>query len=130
MAHTDESLTRLENHDWGDAPPDATGLMASVHRLRHTPVGDLRPDDLRVLIGQQVGVDVLVPLALPLLRADPLLEGAHYPGDLLAAVLRLPASYWAAHPARRAEVEQLLATIEPGRTEVRAEIAAFLAGRS
>lgn len=119
------SITQLENDDWGDAPPGATHLVSTVHRLRHTPLAALDAGDLRMLIGQNVAIDVLVPLALPLLRADPLLTGSFYSGDLLAAVLELPGSYWAAHPAERAEVEQILDAVDPDDTEIRAEITLF-----
>jgi hypothetical protein len=98
------SLEVVEGKSWGEVPPDATRLMATVYGLRRKPLGALSPEDLRVLIGQRVGVDVVVPFALAWLDRDPLVEGDFYPGDLLDAVLRVPASYWAAHPAERARV--------------------------
>lgn len=119
------SITQLENDDWGDAPPGATHLVTTVHRLRHTPLEAFDAGDLRMLIGQNVAIDILVPRALSLLRADPLLTGTYYPGDLLAAVLELPGSYWAAHPSERSEVEQILDAVNPDDTEIRAEITLF-----
>lgn len=119
------SLTALEKDDWGAAPPDATHLMSTVHRLRHVPVGELSPGDLRVLIGQNVGVDVLVPRALAVLRAEPLVTGTYYPGDLLVAVLELPVSYWTAHPAEHAEVERVLDGLVVEDSQLRADIKLF-----
>jgi hypothetical protein len=43
--------------------------------LRRKPVGDLTPEDLGMLIGQQVGVDVLLHRTLKLLKYNPLPEG-------------------------------------------------------
>ncbi|MDU0290508.1 contact-dependent growth inhibition system immunity protein [Saccharothrix longispora] len=92
------TLQELEGTDWGDPPADATHLIRTVHRLRRKPIAELDTEDLRVLIGQQVGLRRLVPLALEVLREDPLAEGHLYAGDLRDAVRRLDDSFWAAHP--------------------------------
>ena len=55
------------------------------------------------LIGQQIGLPSLIPLALELLSGDPFTEGGCYKGDLLAAVLRADSSFWIASPELRAE---------------------------
>lgn len=106
FARDSRSLEEIEGRRWGPPDRDATRLAAEVHRLRTVPVADLTVEDLRLLIGQQVGLSVLVPLAVEELEGDPLAEGDYYPGDLLASVLRLPASFWADHPplARRVRV--------------------------
>lgn len=121
------TLAQLENDDWGDPPLDATFLVFTAHRLRRVPVDELTTGDLRMLLGQEIGVEVLMPRALRALGAEPLLEGTFYPGDLLAAVLRQPRSYWRAHPAEWAEVARIVAELDPDRTEIAAEIAAFQA---
>jgi hypothetical protein len=66
------SLEEIDGTPWGDPPPDATRLVATVHRLRRVPVGHLDAEGLRLLIGQQEGLDVLVPLAVEKLAVDPL----------------------------------------------------------
>ena len=76
----------------------------------------------------------LVPLALRVLAGDPLAEGDFYPGDLLAALLRLDAAYWTDHPQERAELAGVagrvdLAAAGLADTEVPRLVAAFLAGR-
>src|SRR5690349_12082144 len=90
----EESLEQIEGDRWGGPPAAATALVSAVHALRRTPVAELRVGDLRLLIGQRVGLPVLVPVALQALRSDPLVEGDYYPGDLLAAVLRIEPSFW------------------------------------
>ena len=96
----------------GDAPDDATHLVATVHRLRRKPIGALTAEDLRVLVNQKEGVDVLVPRALDGLVQEPLLEGDFFPGDVLTAVLRVPASYWSAHPELLAKLDRVITSIE------------------
>ncbi|MGW0522526.1 contact-dependent growth inhibition system immunity protein [Crossiella sp. NPDC003009] len=97
------NLTELERDDWGPPPPEATQLIARCHQLRRVPLDQLTPADLRLLIGQRIGLPHLMPLALARLRAEPLLEADFYPGDLLCAVLG------AGHPGWQAEVAALVA---------------------
>jgi hypothetical protein len=117
------SLEQIEGDVWGDPPADATRLMKTVHELRRKPVGELSPEDLRVLIGQRVGVDVLVPLALSRLAQDPLLEGDYYPGDVLVSVLKVPTDYWSTHPQQLADVERVIESVDE--PDLKADIDAF-----
>jgi hypothetical protein len=124
----DLSLEQIEDDRWGNPPADATRLIATVHQLRHKPIGLLEADDLRVLVAQKVGLEVLVPRVLARLEQEPLLEGDFYPGDVLVAVLKIPQSYWAAHPELRGQVERIVSAIEDPDAELRADIQAFRTG--
>jgi hypothetical protein len=123
-----QSLDDIEGTTWGPAPEDATTLVAKVHELRRKPIGELTPEDLRLLLGQQVGVDVLLPRALELLKHDPLTEGDFYPGDLLASVLRLPQSYWQEHSGLAEEIKAMLDSIEELPAELESGVAGFRSG--
>ena len=59
------------------------------------------------MIGQNIGLVYLVPLALNELRKCPLAEGDYYPGDLLNMVLRTDPQTWREHPDWRAEVREI-----------------------
>lgn len=61
------------------------------------PLEDFETADLRIMIGQQISLFFLVPLALEKLEEDPLAEGNYYPGDLLKVVLEVPAKFWGLH---------------------------------
>lgn len=91
------SLDELEGHHWPRPEGTVTRLMEEVHRLRSVPIGQMTTEDLRVLLGQQIGTEWLMPLALERLERDPLAEGDFYPGDLLVGVLRTDASFWPTH---------------------------------
>lgn len=54
-------------------------------------------ENLRLLIGQDIGLSYLVPLAVEKLRLDPLAEGTCYAGDLLCSVLRADVAFWKSH---------------------------------
>jgi len=49
------------------------------------------------MVGQKIGLQFLVPLALEMLEKDPLAEGNYYRGDLLNVVLDIPGSFWNVH---------------------------------
>jgi hypothetical protein len=59
---------------------------------------------LRITIGQNIGLEYLVPLALERLGDDPFAEGAYYPGDLLVSVLGAEALFWQGHSELREHV--------------------------
>lgn len=101
------SLEQIEQDAWGEPPADATCLIRIVYELRRKPVATFTAEDLRLLIGQKIGVDVLLRHALALLASDPLVAGDFYPGDLLVAVMRLPPEYWAAHPGLAAAARKI-----------------------
>ncbi|HEX5825753.1 MAG TPA: contact-dependent growth inhibition system immunity protein [Candidatus Limnocylindrales bacterium] len=92
------TLEELDGEHWEEPDDRATGLIRNAHRLRTVPIGSLSVDDLRLLLGQQIGVQWLVPVALEHLREDRF-AGGLYQGDLLNAVLRAGSKYWDEHPA-------------------------------
>ncbi|MFF5079446.1 contact-dependent growth inhibition system immunity protein [Actinoplanes sp. NPDC000266] len=107
-----QSLEEIEGKAWGEPPADASRLMATVYTLRRQPVGTLGVEGLRVLIGQKEGLETLVPLALDELERDPLAEGDFYPGDLLAAVVRAPHSYWERHTDQAARLRAVARAVD------------------
>jgi contact-dependent growth inhibition (CDI) system CdiI-like immunity protein len=124
---TEQSLEEIEGAVWGDPPAGATRLTATVHELRRRPVDQLGIEDLRVLVAQQVGLDVVVPIALARLEENPLAEGDFYPGDLLVAVLRVAQTYWRSHPDEAARLRSVAdsADLDELDPETRADVVAF-----
>ena len=99
LALAQMTLDEFEGTTWGDPPEDATYVQHTCYELRRTPLGQFEAEDLRIMIGQQIGLELLVPRALGALIQQPLIEADMYPGDLLRAVLALPDSFWHSHPA-------------------------------
>lgn len=110
----DESLTleQIEDRYWDNPPADATRLIKTAYELRHKPVGTMDPEDFRLLLLQQESIDILVPIALNHLEQHPLAEGDFYPGDLLAAVLKIPQAYWQRHPDQRSRASAVIGAVE------------------
>jgi hypothetical protein len=88
-----QSIEFLEDEDWGLAD-DASHLIATCHRLRKKPIHTFEIEDLRIMIGQGIGLPYLIPLALEKLALNPLAEGDFYPGDLLKNVLDTNSLFW------------------------------------
>src|SRR5262245_5178085 len=78
----EKTLTELEGEDWGPPTYDSH-LVTTVHRLRHVPLKRFCIEDLRIVIGQKIGLPWLVPLALNHLEKHPFAAGDYYRGDLL-----------------------------------------------
>lgn len=105
------SLQDLDGQDWGEAPFPSY-LVRTCHALRRKPLRDFIVEDLRIMIGQNIGLEYLVPLALEHLQHGPFAAGDFYPGDLLGCVLgRVEPGFWQKRPDLRQAVEEIIAGI-------------------
>jgi hypothetical protein len=124
------TVQQIERSDWGDPPADSSFLVRRCLELRRKPLTLFTAEDLRIMLGQRLAVPILLPLATEVLATDPLVEGDLYPGDLLCAVLRLPASAWSAIPAERQRLASAVAEVDLAEADlpevVRDAVAALL----
>lgn len=88
------TLEQLEGIKLDDEPSFSSHLVTECHRLYRIPLVEFSIENLRIMIGQSLGLKYLVPLALDELEKDPWVSGDFYEGDLLLALLRADASYW------------------------------------
>ena len=123
----DLSLEELEGRRWSVPAGGETRLMATVRELRRKPIGGLTVEDMRLLIGQDVGLAYLLPLAMEVLRVNPLAEGDMYEGDLLAAVLTRSAEVWRDFPELRREVREIVSELADVPPTLKREVEGFLA---
>ncbi len=115
-----QTLEQLDGKDWGEPTYDSY-LVATVHRLRRKLIAEFTVEDLRLMLGQNVGVEHLVPSALDHLEQDPFISGDFYPGDLLGVVLSINPGYWRAHPndaVRIGAISERAALLLRGRDEI------------
>jgi len=105
------TLDQLDPPAWGE-PDFDSGLVQACHRLRRKPIGEFVVEDLRIMIGQQIGLRWLMPLALEVLERDPLAEGDFFPGDLLSSVLGPPVEFWAEEPGLRSRLSAVLERLD------------------
>src|SRR5216683_695613 len=105
-----KSLQELEGQDWGEGDYPSY-LVRTCHALRRKPLRDFTVEDLRIMIGQNIGLEYLVPLAIERLQRDPFAAGDFYPGDLLGSVLKVQSSFWQQRPDLRQAVAAIVALI-------------------
>ncbi|WP_329453711.1 contact-dependent growth inhibition system immunity protein (plasmid) [Streptomyces sp. NBC_01724] len=107
----DRSLEELEHDYWPAPSADDTRLITTAHALRRRPIGKLTVEDMRLLIGQDIGLPYLLPLAVEVLRENPMAEGHMYEGDLLSAVLTTNSSVWAESPELGRELRGIVSKL-------------------
>lgn len=122
-----EMLDDLDHPAWGDPPADATPLIEKCYALRRKPLDEFTVENLRLMIGQGIGLDHLVPLALERLKENPLAEGDMYPGDLLTAVLSAPVEFWRGNGELWWEASEVLDDVEHAVEATREHAARFKA---
>jgi hypothetical protein len=106
-----QNLDTLESNEWGPTSFESS-LVVKCHELRRKPIGEFSIEDLRLMIGQNIGPMFLVPIALEKLNTDPLCEGDLYEGDLLCSLLRLPNDFWNVNSNLRKELEDIILKLE------------------
>jgi hypothetical protein len=98
------TIEDLEGERWPDPAETDTTLVRRCLTLRRKQLKDFTIEDLRIMLGQQIAVPILLPRAVEVLVRTPLAAGDYYPGDLLHAVIRLPDEVWRAVPDMRRQL--------------------------
>lgn len=90
-----KSLESLEKNIW---PALSAGedsyLIKTCNSLRKKQLQDFTTEDLRIMIGQKIGLYFLIPLAIETLTVNLFAEGDYYEGDLLKSVLDVNTKFW------------------------------------
>lgn len=88
-----KSIEQLENDYWKNIE-FSSGLVEKCHAYRKIPIKDLSVEQLRLLVGQKIGLPFIIPKVIAVLNDNILAEGDLYPGDLLSVVLDLTEREW------------------------------------
>ena len=113
------TLESLENDFWKEDPHSQTiGLIEKCVRYRKIPIQNLTVEQVRMLIGQQISLDYLLPIAFEFLKEDILSHGDFYEGDLLESIFRANQNYWASRPLFH---KKILEFLENGKEKLDAE---------
>lgn len=111
--HLDRPLSACHNTRMNDEHPDfdrnapLTTLVPDLGdrydldglppRALQKPVRRLSAGELLGLVDHGIAPEISVPLALDKLEGDAFLQAGKHPGDLLTALLELPATFWQEH---------------------------------
>jgi len=101
------SIEELENDYWKEAS-FPSHLVEKCFKYRKVPVSELSVEQLRLLIGQQIGLPYIVPKTIAVLQSDILAEGDYYLGDLLNSLLVLSEEVWGLWPDEKFKFVELL----------------------
>lgn len=104
-----KTLENLEKDIWPALSPDeGSHLIKTCTSLRKKPLQEFSTEDLRIMIGQEIGIHFLMPLAIETLTKDLFAEGDLYEGDLLKAVLEIESTFWDDHKTEWEELNELI----------------------
>lgn len=95
MTWSPKTLTELEG-DWGE-PTYSSYVVTNSHALRKKPLREFTPEDLRFMLGQQISLPTLMPMALDVLADNPFVGGDMCAGALLHSALRVDKQFWQDH---------------------------------
>lgn len=103
-----------EIYGWEPIKPELdTYVLRTAARAMRLPLKDLSAEEIRLLIGQKVGLRYLLPLAIEILRKNPLKQASLFPGDLLEVCRRLESADWHENPAELRAFQDVLKAAEP-----------------
>ena len=126
----DLTVEQLDGEVWPHSDFDSYVVQTS-QAVRKKPIRSLSDEELRLAVGQRIGLEWLVRLALERLRENPLRSGDFYPGDLLHNVLEVPSAFWASHDAEREALMAILKSLDSRRSDLvpslRSAISSFAA---
>ena len=114
---TTKSLEELENDYWEERDTYETSLIEIIYRIRKKPLLQLIPSEIRYFVGQNMGNDYIVPLALDILEKNPYILGTYYEGDLLYAVLNIDIEYWKEHDKSLKQLSEIMVSFNINFTE-------------
>lgn len=108
MKYEDKNLSVLESIDWGILPENMSSIVKRCYELRRVKLRDLSPDDIRFLIGQEIGLDYLIPMAIKILEKTPYIETLYFSGDLMKNVLQVKPIYWNKKKNQKDEIKCII----------------------
>jgi hypothetical protein len=95
MSDTDLNKTIEQLEKWYfTTQNNESFLISECSKLVKKPLKDFEIEDLRIMIGQSIGLKYLIPIAIKVLDHNILAEGDFYEGDLLKSVLTSENTFW------------------------------------
>ena len=103
-----QSLGVPYNFPLPDEADRPNSIPERCYRLYRTDMTELTLSDVRFMIGQKVGLEYLVPIALEALKQDIMVEASYYEGDLLNGLLTVPEYFWEQNKTMVDELKRLI----------------------
>ena len=97
MIDNNLSIEELEDNYWNE-PTLQSYVITTCYKARKKPIRLLSNEEVRLLIGQKIGLKYILALAVNTLKKEPLIEVEYFGGDLLLSLLRLELNDWKTNP--------------------------------
>lgn len=114
MNRQKSTIEDIEQDFGGQQPENTSNLVSTIHQLRQKNLNEFTVEDMRIAIGQNVGLPILLPIAFDFLGEDICSEGDNHPADLLLSVLNVSHAFWESH----IELQKLLKQLCSERLEI------------
>jgi hypothetical protein len=102
-----KTIEELDGEEWED-PKFSSHLVSTCYELRKKQLLNFDIEDLRIMIGQNLSLNFLVPLALEILKDNVFAEGNFYCGDLLESLLGVDKEFWKNNTDYKCDLENML----------------------
>jgi hypothetical protein len=119
-----KTLEQLEKDIW-ENPIGETFLITRCCELRKKKLEDFTIENLRIMIGQQIGLQYLIPIAIEKLQHNPMAMGDFYEGDLLRNVLRINTEYWNENKEYWQKMKEIIKEIDFEICEIKSDLSKF-----
>ncbi len=126
MRVSGKSLSELVPEELAYDAEASSPLVAQISKVSKKPVNTLTDSELRMTIGQQVGLDYLVPFAIDRLSENPFIKADNYYGDLLLSVLAIPSVFWHAQREYYWILYEIVTGVHPLIADLEAGVTSFL----
>ena len=94
VEYYDKSIEELTGEYLGEPKFKSYVVITSTKAVKK-PIKDLTTEEIRLLIGQRLGVKYLLHRAVLIVEKDPLICASLYEGDLMHVLLELEPEEWA-----------------------------------
>ncbi len=112
-----------------ERPEYDSNLIKECVRLWSVPISELSIENLRMLIGQNLGLKYLVPVALDILSENPFVAGNMYKGDLLVNLVKIPDDFWRSNLELNNQLVEIKSDLEEVVETITQEIMPYLKER-
>ena len=90
----DRTINQLQDKPIPRPPEYESHLVKRCFDLANKKLKYFSPEDLRIMIGQNIGLEYLIPMAIEVLKKEPFIEADFYEGDLFLNVLKVDETFW------------------------------------
>jgi hypothetical protein len=89
----ESTIEILENVYWEDRNFESH-LVKRCFELRKIKLENFTVEDLRIMVGQEIGLEFLLPKCFEILKINLFAEGDFFEGDLLKNILGINTEFW------------------------------------